>query len=266
MTEPVRRPFLKQSLRALALLTPPAWATAPARLPARADSPRVGTDPLFIATGLTARWQRAMKQDLGWAARWAAMGTPMVLDQLEQGQIDAGLFLSHPRADHLEQQGLIFNRQTIARTDVLLLGPADDLAGIRGETDPGRALRQILAACRAGAAAWQPLEAGSALAALADTLSQGQASQILTARPPQPAAAQTAYRLVTRAQWLTQPGQGTPLKVWLAGPPALSLNAQIACAYRSRHPGAKLLVNWLQWPLAQGAVKAGAPGWQPLKG
>jgi hypothetical protein len=44
------------------------------------------------------------------------------------------------------------------------------------------------------------------------------------------------------------------------------LEAQVACSFRVRHPGAKLLVSWLQWPLAQSAVKASGPGWRPAKG
>ena len=73
------------------------------------------------------------------------------------------------------------------------------------------------------------------------------------------------YRLMTRAQWLATPPQGEPRKIWLAGGPNFVLEAQVACAFRSRHPGAKLLVSWLQWPLAQKAVKASRPGWQGPK-
>jgi len=39
----------------------------------------------------------------------------------------------------------------------------------------------------------------------------------------------------------------------------------VACSFRARHAGAKLLVTWLQWPLAQGAVKSLQPAWQRIK-
>lgn len=260
-----RRPFLHLSLTGLvALSTPP---LAHGRKPApRAESPLVGVDPVLVASGLTARWQSAMRQDLGWAARWAPMDTGGILDQLEQGEVDAGLFLSHPKADQLDKQGLIYDRHTVAHTDVLLLGPMDDLAGIRSETDPARALSQVMAAHSAGAALWLPPTAGSALAALADSLTQGLASRV---SPPSASGKArpegSAYRLITRAQWLKAQPKGERLKVWLSGVPSLALQAQIACSFRARHPGAKLLVNWLQWPLAQGAVKATRPAWRGIK-
>jgi len=226
----------------------------------------VGVDPVLVASGLTARWQSAMRHDLGWTARWAPMDTGSILNQLEQGEVDAGLFLSHPKADQLDKQGLIYDRHTVARTDVLLLGPVDDLAGIRSETDPARALSQVLAAHSAGAALWLPPTPGSALAALADGLTQGLASRVTppgaTGKPIPPGS---AYRLLTRAQWLKAPPKGERLKVWLSGTPRLALEAQIACSFRARHPGAKLLVSWLQWPLAQGAVKATRPAWRGIK-
>lgn len=262
-----RRTFCTATLPCLGLLAAPSMSLAQGRVPARADSPRIGADPLLISTGLTGRWQSSMRQDLGWTARFEAMGTRQVLTALEQGAIDAGLFLSHPRADRLDQEGLIFDRKTVARTDVLLLGPATDVAGIRGETDAGRALQQVLAACRAGVASWQPLEADSPLEALAHRLSGGQLRALLSlAASVQTGARLPSYRLMTRAQWQATPPQGEPRKIWLAGGPQLMLEAQIACAFHARHPGAKLLVKWLQWPLAQNAVKASRPGWQGPRG
>lgn len=260
-----RRPFLHISLTGLVALGAPPLTLA--RKPApRAESPLVGVDPVLVASGLTARWQSAMRHDLGWAARWAPMDTGGVLNQLEQGEVDAGLFLSHPKADQLDKQGLIYDRHTVARTDVLLLGPMDDLAGIRSETDPTRALSQVLAAHSAGAALWLPPASGSALAALADSLTQGMASKVASPNATgKPAPRGSAYRLLTRAQWLKAPPKGEHLKVWLSGGPRLALQAQIACSFRARHPGAKLLVSWLQWPLAQSAVKATRPAWRGIK-
>jgi hypothetical protein len=260
-----RRPFLQLSLgSALAACTWPS-ASARERLAARAESPNVGVDPVLMASGLTARWQAAMEQDLGWSARWSPMDTGDILTQLDQGRISVGLFLRHPRADELDRQGLIYNRHTVASTDVVLLGPQVDLAGIRHETDPGRALAQVLAAASAGAVRWQPPLAGSALAALADQLSAGLTSKSMPASSKPPKDTAPAYRLMSRAQWLINPPRNEKLRIWMSDKPGLTLQAQVACSFRARHAGAKLLVSWLQWPLAQSAVEAMHPAWRPIK-
>ncbi|MBI5924358.1 MAG: hypothetical protein HY836_02055 [Aquabacterium sp.] len=265
MHVPARRPFLLLSLGGALCASgmPASWARE--RVAARAESPLVGVDPVLVDSGLTKRWQAAMKQDMGWMARWSTLDSGEILTQLEQGLIDAGLFLSHPRADELDKQGLIYNRQAVAVTDVLLLGPQDDLAGISHEADPGRALAQVLAAAGAGAARWAPPLQGSALAALADQLTRGLASKGLPISAKPTTTQAPAYRLMTRAQWLKAGARGEKLKVWLSDKPGLSLQAQIACSFRARHAGAKLLVSWLQWPLAQSAVKASRPAWRPIK-
>lgn len=263
-----RRPFLQFSLTSLVTACAPTLAWAGPRPAPRAESPLVGVDPVLADTGLTARWQAAMRRDLGWAARWSDMDTGQVLAQLERGEIHAGLFLTHPRADELVHQGLIHSRHRIAKTDVLLLGPVDDLAGIRGETDVGRALTQIRAAVAAGAASWQAPLQGSALEALVRLLGKdlghapGQDWMNTAKHSAHAAPKAPAYRLMTRAQWLRKPPAGERLKAWAGADPRLVLHAEVACSYRARHEGAKLLVNWLQWPLAQGAVQASQPGWQ----
>ena len=106
---------------------------------------------------------------------------------------------------------------------------------------------------------WRPL------AAMADQLTRGLASKGLATSTKMSAGRAPAYRLMSRAQWLKTPPHGEKLKVWMADKPALTLQAQIACSFRARHAGAKLLVSWLQWPLAQSAVKASRPAWQPIK-
>ena len=75
MSASARRTFLTTTLSGLGLLAAPSASQAQGRVPARADSPRTGADPLLISTGLTGRWQSAMRKDLGWTARFEAMGT-----------------------------------------------------------------------------------------------------------------------------------------------------------------------------------------------
>jgi tungstate transport system substrate-binding protein len=247
---------LSAGLLACAGLSAAAVADA-AHPPPRADSPRVGVDPLFVEAGLTGRWKVAMGRDLGWQAQWMPLSTAEVLRQLEAGELDAGMFLSHPRADALDKEGLIHNRRTIATTPVWLVGPADDQAGIRGESDAGRVLSQVLLAAQAGAIHWAAPAEASPLAGLLAQLTQGHLPRLAKAPSERKPPAGPAYELVTRAQW--RPDRR---KVWLQGDARMVLAAQVACSFRSRHPGAKLLVNWLGWPVAQSAFRQAGPGWQ----
>lgn len=251
----------------------PALASpASSRPPPRAASPDIAVDPVIVASGLAQRWSQAMRRDLGWAARWSEHDTSGVLAQLESGRASVGVYLSHPLADKLIDQGLIHDRHRLARTGVLLVGPMDDLAGIRGEVDPARALRQVLAAHAAGAATWAAPPQGSALFALADDVSAGALSRTLTTRPASTRPNAPAYRLVTQAGWATGAtkaaaamGAGGPeggaSRVWLADSRTMQLHCEVARSFRGQHDGEKLLVTWLQRPLARAAIR-GTPGWQ----
>lgn len=238
----------------------PVLAAGSPRVPPRADSPPVGADPVVLQSGLAGRWATAMHRDMGWQARWLVHPSLAVLNLLEAGELPMGLFLSTPKADDLERAGLIHDRQTLARTDLLLVGPQDDLAGLRGTTDLVAALRQVLAAHAAGAADWTPPGPGDALAAWVAQWSVG-LSRSVGSRAAAAAArpAQTPYRLVTRAAW----GRGErDARIWLTGNREQAVALQVARAFRSRHPGAGLLVKWLQSPLAARQVRASAPAWQ----
>lgn len=291
----VRRALLTRSWSAAGIfcasLGAPAWALKP-----RADSPTVAIDPLLVDTGLAARWGAAMRRDLGWAAQWEAAGSSQVLERLESGDVEAGIFLSHPRASQLEQDGLIHDRRRLARTEVWLVGPADDPAGIRTEKDPARAIAQVLAARAAGVANWElglPGEAGgqqdpdSPLAQLVTQLAGQTASSL--PRPSRPRSGSPSggvvagiptYRLVTQAAWLRQgaaarasasdaiqgtQGRAKGTRIWFQGHPALVLHAEVARSFRAKHPGGRLLVDWLDRPLARSALR-GATGWQNAKG
>lgn len=267
MSEPPAFAVRRTLLGTLAVgLTSPAWAIRP-----RADSPEVAIEPLLVQTGLTARWGAAMRRDLGWTARWQPAPSRQVLDHLESGEAEVGLFLSHPRTQHLEQEGLIHDRRLLARTEVWLIGPADDPAGIRAEKDPARAIAQVLAARAAKVVSWQLGLPGdlagpdNPLAHLAAQLVAQPASAVST-----PAVAGVpVYRLVTQAAWLAQGTARakvpTGTRIWFQGHPALALHAEVARSFRGKHPGGSLLVNWLDRPLARNALR-GAAGWHNAKG
>jgi hypothetical protein len=244
----------------------PAQAVRP-----RADSPDVATEQLLLDSGLASRWGAAMRRDLGWEARWQAMGSRQTLDQLESGANEVGLFLSHPRAAYLEKEGLIHDRRKLARTEVWLVGPADDPAGIRAEKDPARAIAQVMAAQAAGVATWQfglnsdaPANRGPD-GPLAQLAAQLLAAPGAPGRPTQAASpAAPTYRLVTQAAWLRQ-GQDKGHRIWFQAHPSLVLHAEVARSFRGKHPGGRMLVDWLDRPLARSTLR-GVAGWQSVKG
>lgn len=259
----LRRTLLRTSL---SLLGTHLGAQALATPQPRSEAPPVALDPALVAAGVAQAWAAGMRRDLGWQARWQPMPTEAVLAALREGQVALGAYLRHPEAQRLAAQGLIHGVRPLARTDVLLAGPADDPAGIRGEGDPGRALAQVMAGHAAGACAWQPPPAGSALAALAATLGGARAWPT----PPRQAGSSVApnpqaYRLMTRADWLRLPPSQRPARIWLAGGPGLQLVCELARSLNGQHPGARLMSDWLAGPIARRAW--GAPqrgGWLAL--
>ncbi len=243
------------------LLGLPGWAGAQGQ-----EVLRLGVDGLIQDTGLGGRWKAAMGRDLGLAAQWVREPSGTILRQLESGELSIGLFLSHPLADRLEQQGLIHDRQTLARMQVLLVGPASDPAGLRGENDVVRALHQILAGQAAGACQWLPAPKDSALEGLSDTLTSTLGAQKLTTRPA-PGSALPPYRLLTQADWQKMPqAERKVLKVLVHQDPRLWLNCQVARSFKTAHPAGKLLVKWLQGPLGRQAVATQGSAWQKAQG
>ena len=114
-----------------------------------------------------------MSRDLGWSATFEPLASSQILDQLERGEVDVGLFLSHPRADHLDKRGLIYERHSIARTEGPAGGPGPRPRGhSQRKNDAGRALTQVIAAAGAGQkpTGWRPPPFAIGLA---DTLTNG---------------------------------------------------------------------------------------------
>jgi tungstate transport system substrate-binding protein len=249
------------------LLGLPAWAWAQGTEPLR-----LGVDGLIQDTGLAGRWKAGMGRELGLAANWVRQPTGTILQQLESGELPIGLFLSHPLADRLDQQGLIHDRHTLARMQVLLVGPASDPAGLRGETDVVRALHQVLAGQAAGACHWLPAPKDSALAGLSDTLTSTLGAQKLTARPASGSASANGpalppYQFLTQADWQRMPAsERKALKVQVSQDPRLWLNCQVARSFKTPHPAGKLLVKWLQGPPGRQAVTAQGSVWQKAQG
>lgn len=259
--DPDRRAWLTAALGGLGLAALPGAMASP-RVPPRAESPPVGIDPVVVASGLAPRWAAAMRRDMGWQAQWQVLDSLTVLARLESGELPMGIFLATPQAAALDRAGLIHDRHTLAQTDLLLVGPKDDVAGLRGAGSLLDALRQVLAAHAAGAADWAAPTAGDALA---DWVTQWSPGLPRSSRPVRATAsgapASLPYRLVTRAAWSGRPAD-RQARIWAESTPDQALALQVARSFRARHPGAGLLVKWLQAPLAMKQVRAGAPGWR----
>ena len=88
------------------------------------DPLRLGADQALMESGLAAALQRAFGRDTGVAVQLiGGMALPL-LDTLERGEIDAAL-ANAPEAElKLDKQGLVHDRQPIAETSMVLVGPA----------------------------------------------------------------------------------------------------------------------------------------------
>lgn len=224
---------------------------------------QLGVDGLIFDTGLADRWKAAMGRDVGLGVAWVRSPTAEVLAGLESGAMQAGLFFSCPQADTLSRQGLIHDRHALAQTGVVLVGPADDPAGLRGEQDIGKAMHQILAGHAAGACRWEAPTRGSGLAGLSEQLQAGLAvRQLQPARAPSAQATSLPpYQLMTQGQWQALPASTRKgLKVMIDKAPRLVLTCEVARSFRAAHPAGKLLLQWLQGPLGRRAVSSS--GWQ----
>lgn len=274
MHHPGRRTFLSRfplGLQAAGLIaagsaagTWPAMALARPAAPSQDAAPIIGVDPLLDISGVTQRWAAAMARDLGWQARWAVAPSGQLLRQLEQGQLDAAVCLSHPMAEALAQQGLVHGRAPLARTPVYLIGPVTDPAGLRGMDALAQALAQVMRAQEAGATRWAAPEPDSALAALAGRLLQGYPVQVGNgpARTVQgQAASSVPYALVTRVAWEAGGAPRGGARVWVAGADTESLTAEWMLPLRRRHPAARLLSQWIQGRMASEAWRRGTVGW-----
>ena len=147
----------RHALAALASLAWPAWAqTDPAvrRL-------KVGVEAALQASGLAPRLASAFGRDTGLGITWQAGPSGEILAQLERGELDAALSLAPALELALQSQGLIWDRRPLARTELVLVGPAPrpatrkqpasgDPAGVAGSRDAVEALGRIAAAGQRG--------------------------------------------------------------------------------------------------------------------
>ena len=222
----------------------------------------IPNDAAFIP--LMRCWGQAAAQDLGLRIQWQAMAEDRVAPALAQGDVSNAIFLATPQADRLQDAGLIYDRHTLAVGDIVLVGPKDDQAGIRGLTRAAEVLAQVQAAAAAGAIQWQAPQAGSAVQAWSQSVWSGPA---LTATPASTPGAHVGghvgghYALLRADEWRNarQAKLAGP-RLWLQADAALHLD--LARSLRLNHPAAGLLQHWLQGPLGQSCLRQAGAQWR----
>lgn len=111
-----------------------------------ADAPR----PLRLATttstensGLLADLLPAFEKQYGASVRVIAVGTGQALKLGERGDVDVVLVHARADEDKFVAAGFGVNRRDVMYNDFVMVGPKDDLAGIRGLKDIGVAMKKI---------------------------------------------------------------------------------------------------------------------------
>lgn len=264
-----------------------AWLAGLA-LPALAQRPAskrlvVGVEASLQASGLAQRLGRAIGRDTGLAIEWHGGPSGAVLPLLERGELDAALTQAPALELALERRGLLYDRRPVARTELVLVGPAPrrladrrraggDPAGVAGERDAAQALARIAEAGARGDATFVAAGEPSGEQALAQAL-----WQTLGAQAPQPwlrsagpgptavldlARRTGAYALVERGVWLAH-GRSSGLAPLLAGDPRLAATYHVMRALRANPPAGRLLVSWLAGPTGQRTVRGFGRGYRP---
>lgn len=231
--------------------------------PAASRRITVGVEATLQASGLAARWRAAVARDTGLAIDWQPGPSGLLLPQLERGELDAAITQSPEHERLLEAQNLVHDRRPVAATDYVLVGPrparkpgaasAADPAGLAGERDAARALARLAAAGTRGEASFVAAGEPGGDRALEQALWKASGPQpigawLRTAGPGPTAALALAretgsYALVERGLWSAH--GGAPLAVLVEGDPRLAVTYHVMRSFRVRHPGAKLLVDWL---------------------
>ena len=253
------------------------WAVAFIAALSSAEAGAAGERTLTLATttttensGLMGHLLPLFEAGTGIEVRVVLHGTGQVLRAARAGDVD--LFIAHDKEAELAflAQGYGIERRDLMSNDFVIVGPADDPAGINGMTDAAQALARIAASSaspfvsrgddsgthRAERRLWQAagidpsaasgewyLEAG---AGMGSTLNI--------------AAGRGAYTLTDRGTWLSFGNRGD-LVILTAGDPRLFNQYGITLVNPSRHPyvkaaEARAFFDWITGPDGQRAIAA----------
>lgn len=256
-----RRPLLIAPLAVLASLPTAGSALAQQRR-SLADPLRLGVDTALADSGLARALQQAFARDTGVAVQLVRQPALAMLEALERGELDAGLS-NVPEAEvKLDQQGLVHDRQPIARGEFVIVGPGGgkgaNPARIGGLHDAAQALQRLRDAALAAPGSITFLSANDGSGAHVAEQALWRAAKVAPGAPwflnlaPSPAPGTTliaqarargAYALVERGDWAVH--GGSPLSVLVDGDPALAEAVHVMRSFRVAHPAGKLFVAWI---------------------
>lgn len=257
-------------------------------LPALAQRPaskrvHVGVEAALMSSGLAQRLRQTIGRDTGLAIEWRAGPGGTLLPLLERGEIDAALTQSPQHELALERRNLLHDRRPVARSELVLVGPAPkrtrknqaaggDPAGIAGLGDASAALQGIARAGAGGAASFvahgEPSGARELEQALWKALGLQPLGPWLRTAGAGPTAVldmarQTqSYALIERGVWQAH-GAKSGLAILLEGDPRLAATYHVMRSFRVNAPGGKLLVSWLAGPSGQRVVRNFGRGYRP---
>ncbi len=211
----------------------------------------------MVETGLwpelVARWEHAS----GHHVELASVGPkPVVVRAFRTGGIDLIAVHSSDAMINLVADGLALDPQPFARNDLVIVGPADDPAGVRGAKDAAAAVQQIAArggvllvhaSAGADTVLHDLVEAGGAkLPEAALALFAGDDQHAVLAR----AAELHAYTLVGRIPFVDGKLAHHGLELMVRGDPRLRRPYLVETSPRAP-AAARALAAWLRSPDAQ---------------
>ena len=261
-----RRHLLSISLGSLV----PASTTLAQQRRSLSDPLRLGVDLALFDSGLTMALLRGFGRGTGIAVLPVAMPALPLLEALARGELDAALSNAPAAETALVEQGLAYDRHSVAAGSFVIVGPAPhgrqkDPAALAGLGNAAEALTQLRSAALAmpGAVSFLTAADGSGAHVLEQALWREAklapaAPWYVTADPKggliAQARARGAYALVERAAWATD--GGAPLAVLVDADPLLAEQVHVLRAFRATHPAGKLFVAWITGPKGRRIVAA----------
>ena len=227
-----------------------------------ADPLRLGVDTALADSGLARALQHAFAGDTGIKVLLVRQPALALLEALERGELDAGLCNAPEAETQLDAQGLVHDRQPIARGDFVIVGPGGasspakggNPARIGGLHDAAQALQRLRDAALAAPGSITFLSANDGSGAHVVEQALWRAAKVAPGAPwylnlapgatlIAQARAKGAYALVERGEWAVH--GGGPLSVLVDGDAALAEAVHVMRSFRVAHPAGKLFVAWI---------------------
>jgi tungstate transport system substrate-binding protein len=225
---------------------------------------RLATTTSTDNSGLLQVLLPAFQRDTGYGVHTIAVGTGKALALARNGDVDVVLVHATAAEERFVAEGFGEGRHPVMRNAFLLVGPAQDPAGIRGMPDAAAALSQI-ARTRARFVSRgddsgthkreRTLWRSAGVRQAGDwylEASQGMGKVL------QMAAELNAYTLVDGGTWLAYRDK-IPLRTLVQGDPQLNNPYSVIAVNPARHPhvnhaGAQALIQWLTSPKGQALI------------